>query len=81
LNSSAKTIDELNDMPVRVVNGAVVYLRDVAYVHDDAAFQINVSRRDGQSGVLLVVLKHGAASTPDIVSKIRAALPKIAAGV
>src|SRR5579862_4412708 len=79
LNSSAKTIDELNDMPVRVVNGAVVYLRDVAYVHDGAAFQINVSRRDGQRGVLLVVLKHGAASTLDIVSKIRAALPKIAA--
>src|SRR5579862_3187051 len=79
LNSSAKTVDELNDVPVKVVNGAMVYLRDVAYVHDGAAFQINVSRRDGQRGVLLVVLKHGAASTLDIVSKIRAALPKIAA--
>jgi multidrug efflux pump subunit AcrB len=79
LNSSAKTIDELNDIPVKVVNGAVVYLRDVAYVHDGAAFQVNVSRRDGQRGVLMVVLKHGAASTLDVVRKIRAALPKVAA--
>jgi multidrug efflux pump subunit AcrB len=39
LNSSAKTIDELNDMPVKVVNGAMVYLRDVAYIHDGAPFR------------------------------------------
>ena len=78
LNSAAKTIDELNDIPVKVVNGAMVYLQDVAYVHDGAAFQTNVSRRDGQRGVLMVVLKHGAASTLDVVSKIRAAIPKIA---
>ncbi len=57
----------------------MVYLRDVAYVHDGAAFQTNVSRRDGQRGVLMVVLKHGAASTLDVVRQIRAALPKVAA--
>jgi multidrug efflux pump subunit AcrB len=79
LNSSAKTVEELNDIPVKIVNGAMVFLRDVAYVHDGANFQINISRRDGQRGVLLVVLKHGAASTLDVVSKVRAAIPKIAA--
>ncbi len=79
LNSSPKNVDELNDVPVKVVNGAMVYLRDVAYVHDGASFQTNIARRDGQRGVLLVVLKHGKASTLDVVSKVRAALPKIAA--
>ena len=79
LNGAAKTVDELNDVPVKVVNGAMVYLRDVAYVHDGASFQINISRRDGQRGVLQVVLKHGAASTLDVVREVRAALPKIAA--
>jgi len=79
LNGAAKTVDELNDVPVKVVNGAMVYLRDVAYVHDGAGFQINISRRDGQRGVLQVVLKHGAASTLDVVREVRAALPKIAA--
>ena len=79
LNSSTKTVDELNDVPVRVVNGAMVYLRDVAYVHDGASFQVNISRRDGQRGVLQVVLKHGAASTVEVVRKVREAIPKIAA--
>ncbi len=79
LNGAAKTVDELNDVPVKVVNGAMVYLRDVAYVHDGASFQINISRRDGQRGVLQVVLKHGAASTLDVVRDVRAALPKISA--
>ena len=78
LNGATKTVDELNDVPIKVVNGAMVYLRDVAYVHDGAAFQANISRRDGQRGVLMVVLKHGAASTLDVVSGVRAALPKIA---
>jgi multidrug efflux pump subunit AcrB len=79
LNSATKTVDELNDVPVKVVNGAMVYLRDVAYVHDGAQFQINISRRDGQRGVLMMVLKHGAASTLDVVRNVRAVLPKIAA--
>ena len=79
LNSSPKTIDELNDVPVKIVNGAMVYLRDIAYAHDGGSFQTNVSRRDGQRGILMVVLKHGNASTLDVVSKVRAALPRIAA--
>ncbi|HEY1865952.1 MAG TPA: efflux RND transporter permease subunit, partial [Candidatus Acidoferrales bacterium] len=79
LNSSPKTIEELNDVPVKVVNGAMVYLRDIAYAHDGGSFQTNVSRRDGQRGILMIVLKHGNSSTLDIVSRVRAALPKIAA--
>ncbi len=79
MNSSAKTIGELNDVPVKVVNGAMVYLRDIAYVHDGASFQTNITRRDGQRGVLQVVLKNGNASTLDVVDRIKAALPKIAA--
>ena len=79
LNSSAKTVDELNDVPVKVVNGAMVYLRDVAYVHDGASFQTNIARNDGHRGVLQVILKHGKASTLDVVARVRAALPKIAA--
>jgi multidrug efflux pump subunit AcrB len=79
LNSSAKTVEELNDLPVTVVNGAMVYLRDVAYVHDGASFQTNIARTDGHRGVLQVILKHGKASTLDVVARVRAALPKIAA--
>ncbi len=79
LNSSPKKVDELNDLPVRVVNGAMVYLRDVAYVHDGASFQTNIARRDGERGALLVVYKNGKTSTLDIVKRLREALPKVAA--
>src|ERR1700733_4691381 len=79
LNSSAKTVAELNDVPIEVVNGAMVYLRDIAYVHDGASFQTNIARTDGHRGVLQVILKHGKASTLDVVARIKAALPKIAA--
>ena len=79
LNSSPKTIEELNNVPIKVVNGAMVYLRDIAYAHDGGSFQTNVSRRDGQRGILMIVLKHGNASTLDIVTRVRTALPKIAA--
>jgi multidrug efflux pump subunit AcrB len=79
LNSSAKTVAELNDVPIETVNGAMVYLRDVAYVHDGASFQTNIARTDGHRGVLQFVLKHGKASTLDVVNRVRAALPKIIA--
>src|SRR5579862_111075 len=79
LNSSAKTVAELNDVPLETVNGTIVYLRDVAYVHDGASFQTNIARTDGHRGVLQTVLKHGKASTLDVVARIRAALPKIIA--
>jgi len=81
LNSSAKNIADLNDVPVKIVNGAMVYLRDIAFVHDGAAFQTNISRRDGQRGILQVVLKNGDASTLDVVDRIKTALPKIAASL
>jgi multidrug efflux pump subunit AcrB len=66
-------------VPVKVVNGAMVYVRDVAYVHDGASFQTNIARNNGQRGVLQTVLKHGRSSTLDVVASVRAALPKIAA--
>jgi len=77
MNSSPKTVGELNDLPVKVVNGAMVYVRDVAYVHDGAAFQTNIVRENGRRGSLMMVMKSGNASTLSIVDAIRAALPRI----
>ena len=79
LNSSPKSVEELNDLPVRIVNGATVYVRDVAYVHDGAGFQTNIVRQDGHRGALLTIMKIGNASTLDIVKEVREALPRIEA--
>ena len=79
LNSSSQTIAELNDLPIKVVNGTPVFVRDVAQVHDGFLFQTNIVHLDGHRSTLLQVIKSGNASTLDIVSRVRAALPKIAA--
>ena len=79
LNSSSQSIAELNDLPIKIVDGATIYVRDVAFVHDGFQFQTNVVRLDGHRSALLMVIKSGNASTLDIVSRVRAALPRIAA--
>ncbi len=79
LNSSPDVVSALNDLPVRQANGAIVYMRDVAQVHDGFAVQTNIVRRDGERSALLTVLKSGGASTLDIVSRVRGFLPRVAA--
>ena len=81
LNSSPKNIPELNDLPIKEVNGATIYVRDVAFVHDGSSFQTNIVRQDGRRGVLLTVLKNGNASTLSVVNGINRKLPEIQAGL
>ena len=79
LNSSPDALSALNELPVKVVNGATVYLRDVAHVRDGFAVQTNIVRQDGRRSVLLTVIKKGGASTLTIVKQLKALLPSIRA--
>ena len=81
VNSSPRTVAEFNGLPVKTVNGAIVYLGDVAQVRDGFAVQNNIVRKDGTRGALLTVLRNGQASTLDIVDKVKVELPKILAGL
>ncbi len=74
MNGSTRTIDELNDLPVKTANGATIYLRDVAHVRDGFSPQTNVVRQDGRRSAVLSVYKTGSASTLAIVHDVRAAL-------
>ncbi|MGE5094477.1 MAG: efflux RND transporter permease subunit, partial [Betaproteobacteria bacterium] len=76
LDASPDAIQGLNDLPIRTVNGATTYLKDVAYVRDGFSPQTNVVRQDGERGVLLSILKNGGASTLDIVDNLRRILPR-----
>ena len=78
-NSAPRTIDELGMLPIKKVNGAIVYVRDVATVSSGSAFQTNIVRQDGHRGVLITVLKAGNASTLSVVKGIRDLLPRVAA--
>jgi multidrug efflux pump subunit AcrB len=81
LNSSPTEIDQLNDLPIKEVNGAMVYIRDIGHVRDGAAVQTNIVRRNGRRSALLTVLKSGAASTLDVVNRVRARMPSALASL
>src|SRR6195256_2389858 len=81
INSSSELLDQLNDIPIRYVNGAMVYLRDVAFVHDGFSPQNNLVRRDGRHSALLPVLTSGSASTLSVVNAVRRIMPRIQAGL
>lgn len=81
LNSSPRVLDELNDLPIKTVNGATIYVREVAQIRDGYQPQQNVVRRDGVRGALLTILKSGAASTLQVVERVKAAMPGIVKGL
>ncbi len=78
INASPTSVKQLNDMPIGLVNNAVLYLHDVATVSDGFAPQTNVARQDGHRGVLMSILKAGNASIIDVVSGIRGILDRVA---
>ncbi len=63
-NSAPTTIAGLNDLPIRQVNGAMVYIHDVAHVRDGFPPQTNIVRVDGQRASLITIQKTGSASSP-----------------
>ena len=71
LNNSPLKIEELGDLPIKVVNGATVYIRDVGHVLDGNSPQTNIVHVDGGRSVLMMVLKAGSVSTLDIISGIK----------
>jgi multidrug efflux pump subunit AcrB len=81
MNSSPTTVEGVNDLPVKVTNGAVTYMHDIAQVRDGFIVQSNIVREDGRRSALMTVIKNGQASTLDIVKGIKAALPKVLAGL
>src|SRR5438552_8189685 len=81
VNSSPVELNDLNDLPIKTVNGATVYIKDVAQVRDGFQVQNNIVRTNGSRGVLITVTRNGKASTLAIVNAVKAALPRILANV
>jgi CzcA family heavy metal efflux pump len=81
MNGSPQTVAELNDLPVKTVNGATIYMREVAHIRDGFSPQTNVVRANGQRGVLMSVYKTGSASTLDIVSRVKETLKNYASSL
>jgi multidrug efflux pump subunit AcrB len=75
LNDSPTAIAAFNDLPIKTVNGTVIYMRDVANVHDGSPPQTNVVHVDGKNAMLLAVVKAGATSTLSVISGINNCCP------
>jgi multidrug efflux pump subunit AcrB len=78
LNDAPSRLSDLGDLPIKTVNGAMVYVRDVAQVRDGNAPQTNIVHVNGDRSVLLQVLKNGSASTLAIISGIKQKLAEMA---
>jgi multidrug efflux pump subunit AcrB len=81
LNASPTQIEDLNSLPIRVHNGTITYIRDVAHVRDGYSPQTSMVRLEGHRAVLMSVLKTGKASTIDIINSINQKLPQIRAAL
>jgi multidrug efflux pump subunit AcrB len=78
-NASAPTVQDLNDLPVKTVNGSTIYVHDIGYVRDGFTPQTNIVRVNGSRSVLMSVLKLGDASTLDVIDGVRKILPRVQA--
>ena len=71
MNGSPQTVQELNDLPVKTMDGATIYMKDVAHVRDGFSPQTNVVLTNGQRGVLMSIYKTGSSSTISIVDHVK----------
>lgn len=74
MNGSPLSIEGLNDLPIKTVSGATIYMKDVAHIRDGFSPQTNIVRANGQRGALMSVYKTGGASTLDIVDRVKQVL-------
>jgi CzcA family heavy metal efflux pump len=81
MNGSPQTVDELNDLPIKTVNGSTVYVRDVGFVRDGFTPQTNIVRVNGARAALMSILKLGEASTLDVIDGVRKMLPSVEASL
>ena len=73
-NSAPSVVNDLNDLPIKTVNGAMIYIRDVAHVRDGNPPQTNIVRVDGRRALLMAIMKTGSSSTLDIIRDVQAKL-------
>ena len=79
MNNTPPSPNAFNSIPIKVVDGVTIYMRDVAQVRDGSQSQTTIVRRNGSRGALVTLLKNGNASTLDVVNQVKAMMPEIRA--
>ena len=78
-NASPDSVRDLNDLPIKEINGATVYVRDVAHVREGSGVQVNIVRLNGRRGIVIPIFKTGNASTLDVIAAVKNMLPSLQA--
>jgi len=81
MNGSPQNVSELNDLPIKTINGSTIYIRDVGFVRDGFTPQTNIVRVNGERAALMSILKLGDASTLDVIDGVRRKLPSVEASL
>ena len=76
-NSAPSVVNDLNNLPIKAVNGAVIYIRDVAHVRDGNPPQTNIVRVDGRRAIMMSIMKTGSSSTLEIIKGVHEKLESI----
>ncbi|MGA3009975.1 MAG: efflux RND transporter permease subunit [Terracidiphilus sp.] len=76
-NSAPSVVSDMNDLPIKTMNGAVIYVRDVAHVRDGNPPQTNIVHVDGSRAIMMSIMKTGSSSTLDIIKGVHAKLDSI----
>jgi multidrug efflux pump subunit AcrB len=78
-NASPDSVRDLNDLPIKAINGATVYVRDVVHVWEGSGVQVNIVRLNGRRGIVIPIFKIGNASTLDVIAAVKNMLPSLQA--
>jgi multidrug efflux pump subunit AcrB len=77
LNASPTQLEDINNLPIKKVNGTIIYVHDVSYVHAGSPPQTNLVRVNGSRAVLMTILNAGSASTLSVIDGIKSLLPRV----
>ena len=77
MNNSPDVITAINDFPINMVDGKMVFIRDVAHVHEGYQIQTNSVTQNGYPGALMIVRKTGGVSTLAVIEGVKEAIPEM----
>lgn len=76
-NSLIEAVDKINDIPIKIVNGTPIFVRDIGTAADSAAIQTSIVRVNGREATYIPITRQEGANTLEVTDGIRAKLPKL----
>ncbi|MFQ5501390.1 MAG: efflux RND transporter permease subunit [Phycisphaerae bacterium] len=76
-NAMPERVEQLNDIPIKTANGAVVFMRDIGEVKDSNQIQSNIVNINGRRQAYIPIYRQPGANTIEITAAIKDKLAEI----